>query len=84
MRFTLKKRKGKNETEKKGVKKVPMQESNPRPLNLQPPPPQGFVARTIIIPTYSGNLNGDELRVAPLAVLAPPMINIDAVYFYCL
>ena len=27
---------GKNETEKKGVKKkVPMRESNPRPLNLQ-------------------------------------------------
>ena len=24
----------KNETEKKGVKKVPMRESNPRPLNL--------------------------------------------------
>ena len=29
---------GGNETEKKGVKKkVPMRESNPRPLNLQPP-----------------------------------------------
>ena len=35
------KERGKNETEKKkGVakkKKVPMRESNPRPLNLQPP-----------------------------------------------
>ena len=32
------KERGKNETGKKGVKKkVPMRESNPQPLNLQPP-----------------------------------------------
>ena len=58
-------------------KKVPMLESNPRPLNLQPPHNyrlRDFVARTIIIiiPTYTANLNGDELRVASLAALAPP------------
>ena len=44
---------GENETEKKGVKKkVPMRESNPRPLNLQPPHSyrlRDFVARTTII-----------------------------------
>ena len=65
---------GKNETEKKerkGVKKkVPMRESNPRPLNLQPAitttelQPQGLIARTK--PTYTTNLNGHELRVASL------------------
>ena len=59
-------------------KKVPMRESNPRPLNLQPPHNYrlgDFVARTIIIiPTYTANLNGDELRVASLAALAPPTI----------
>ena len=70
----------KNETEKKRSekKKVPMWESNPRPLNLQPPHNyrlRDFVARTIIIiPTYTTNLNGDELRVASLAALAPPII----------
>ena len=33
------KERGKNETEKKGVKKkkISMRESNPRPLNLHPP-----------------------------------------------
>ena len=56
-----------------------MRESNPRPLNLQPAvtttelPPQGLIARTII-PTYTANLNGDELRVASLAALAAPII----------
>ena len=50
------KERGKNETEKKGKKgvkkKVPKQESNPRPLNLPPAitttslPPQGLIART--------------------------------------
>ena len=47
----------KNETEKKKEwKKVPMRESNPRPLNLQPAvtttelPPQGLIAHTK--PTY--------------------------------
>ena len=67
------KERGKNETEK--LKKVPMRESNPRPLNLQPPhiPPQGLIARTI--PTYTANLNGHELRVASLAALAPPIKN---------
>ena len=58
---------GEYETEKKkrSEKKVPMRESNPRPLNLQPPHNyrlRDFVARTIIIiPTYTANLNGDEL-----------------------
>ena len=71
---------GKNETEKKerkGVKKkVPMRESNPRSLNLQPAitttelQPQGLIARTK--PTYTTNLNGHELRVASLA---PPIIS---------
>ena len=42
------KERGKNETEKKGSeKKIPMRESNPRPLNLQP-------AITITIATASG------------------------------
>ena len=77
------KERGKNETEKKGVKKkIPMRESNPRPLNLQPAititiaTASGIdIARTIIIiPTYTANLNGDELRVASLAALAPPII----------
>ena len=42
----------KKRSEKK--KKVPMRESNPRPLNLQPAvtttelPPQGLIARTIL------------------------------------
>ena len=61
----------KNETEKKGVKKkVPMRESNPRPLNLQPAitttqlPPQGLIVCTKR--TYTANLNGHELRVALL------------------
>ena len=72
---------GKNETEKKekkGVKKIPMRESNPRPLNLQLAitttelQPQGLIARTK--PTYTTNLNEHELRVASLAALAPPII----------
>ena len=61
---------------KKGVKKkIPMRESNPRPLNLQPPHSYRLrdFARTIIIPTYTGNLDGDELRVASLTALAPPI-----------
>ena len=72
------KERGKNETEKKRVKKkikIPMRESNLRPLNLQPAItttyllPQGLIART-----YTTNLNGHELRVASLAALAPPNI----------
>ena len=36
------------------------------------------IARTIIIiiPTYTANLNGDELRVASLAALALPIIKL--------
>ena len=51
-----------------------MRESNPRPLNLQTAvtitelPPEGY-----LLTTYTTNLNGHELRVASLAVLAPPI-----------
>ena len=69
--------------QKKGVKKkVPMRESNPRPLNLHPAtelPPQGLIARTIL--TYMANLNGHELRVASLAALAPPTIQSYEFFF---
>ena len=36
--------------------------------------PQAYDGRTIIIPTYTTNLNCHELRVASLAALAPPII----------
>ena len=40
----------KNETEKKGVKEMPMQESNPRPLNLQTLKKPQFLSVAIVSP----------------------------------
>ena len=45
------KERGKNETEKKGVKKkVPMRESNPQPLNLQTLKNNNFLSVAIVSP----------------------------------
>ena len=75
MRFTL--------LIQKGVKKkVPMRESNPRPLNLQTHVHVAIVSPRMrindqtsrfYIYIYIANLDFDDLTMAALAALAPPI-----------
>ena len=60
-------------------KKIPRRESNPRPLNLQPPhiaTASGIDCTHVCTkPTYTANLNGHELRVASLAAPTRKMLE---------
>ena len=61
----------KRQKKKKVGKKVPMRQSNPRPLNLQPSlplllPPQGLIANCTYV-LYIANFDFDDLTVAALA-----------------
>ena len=74
------KERGKNETEKKKKKRSEKKfQSGNRTRDLliclRPSLPHSYRLRDLLNPpTNTENLNGDELRVASLAALAPPII----------
>ena len=79
-----KERGGMRQKKKEGVKKkkVPMRESNPRPLNLQTksvaivsPRMRIYDQTSRIYIIYIANLECHDLNVSALAALAPPIIG---------